>query len=106
MEIKNNLLQTRPRNHLDRQKKPGCSFNVSLDLTKRHYNLLIKTKGLIANNPSVAYAFFNINCSFVLKFNDNTCHYFSSETELNSLLNPELLRKMPDYPDVVLINHW
>ena len=36
--------KTRPRNHLDRQKKPGSSFNVSLDLTKRRYNLLIKAR--------------------------------------------------------------
>ena len=43
--------KSRPRNHLDRQKKPGSSFNVSLDLTKRRYNLLMKTRGLIANNP-------------------------------------------------------
>ena len=49
--------KSRPRNHLDRQKKPGSSFNVSLDLTKRRYNLLMKARGLIANNPSVAYAF-------------------------------------------------
>ena len=84
--------KARPRNHLDRQKKPGSSFNVSLDLTKRRYNLLIKAKGLIANNPSVAYAFSDINCSLVLKFNDNTFRYFNSESELNNLLNPEFER--------------
>ena len=37
--------KSRPRNHLDRQKKPGSSFNVSLDLIKRSYNLLMKAPG-------------------------------------------------------------
>ena len=82
--------KSRSRNHLDRQKKPGSSFNVSLDLTKRRYNLLMKARGLIANNLSVAYAFCDINCSLVIKFNDNTYRYFNSECELNNLLNSEL----------------
>ena len=82
--------KSRPRKHLDRQKKPGSSFNVSLDLTKRRYNLLMKTRGLIANNPSVKYTFYDINCSLVIKFNDNTYRYFNSECEVNNLLNSEL----------------
>ena len=85
-----NFYKSRPRNHLDRQKKPGSSFNVSLDLTKHCYNLLMKARRLIANNPSVAYVFCDINCSLVIKFNGNTYHYFNSECELNNLLNSEL----------------
>ena len=84
--------KVRPRNHLDRQKRPGPSFDFSLNLRKRRYNLPIKAKGLIANNPSVAYAFSDINCSLVLKFNDNTYRYFISESELSNLLNPEFKR--------------
>ena len=72
--------------------KPGSSFNVPLDLTKRRYNLLKKVKGRIANNPSVAYDFFDINCSLVLKFNNNKYRYFNSESELNNPLNPEFKR--------------
>ena len=105
--------KARPRNYLDRQKKPSSSFNVSLDLTKRRCNLLIKAKGLIANNPSIAYALSNYNFSLVLKFNDNTYRYFNSESELSNLLNPEfkrnylfLWRKIPHYPHVVLMNHY
>ena len=64
--------KSRPRNELDRQKEPGSSFNVSLDLTKRRYNLLMKSRGLIANNPSFAYASCHTNCSLVIKFNDNS----------------------------------
>ena len=74
--------KSRPRIHLDRQKKPGSSFNVSLDLTNRRYNLLLKAKELIANNPLVAYAFGDLNFSLVLKFNDNTYRYFNSESDL------------------------
>ena len=82
--------KSRPKNYLDRQKKPGSSFNVSLDSTKRRYNLLMKARALIANNPSDAYAFCDINCSLVIKFDDNTYRYFNSECELNNLLNSEL----------------
>ena len=81
--------KTQPRNHLDQQKKPGFSFNVSLGSTKCRYDLLTKARGLVSNNLLVAYAFSDINCSFVLKFNDNTFHYFNSEYELNNLLNSE-----------------
>ena len=49
------LYKTRPRNHLDRQEKPGSSFNVSMDLTKRCYNLLIKAKGLITKTPQLQH---------------------------------------------------
>ena len=72
--------KARPRNHFDRQKKPGF---------KRRYNLLTKARGLASNNPLVAYAFSDINCSLVLKFNDNTFHYFNSGYELNNLPNSE-----------------
>ena len=84
--------KARPRNQLNGQKKTGSSFNVSLDLTKRHYDLLIKAKRLIANKPSVTCAFSDINCSLVLKFNDNTSGYFNSESEFNNLLNLEIER--------------
>ena len=71
--------KVRPRNHLDRQKKPSSSFNVSLDITKHRYNLLTNARELVSNNPLVLYVFSVINCSLVLKFNDNTFHCFSSE---------------------------
>ena len=82
--------KSRPRNRLERQKKPGSSFNVSLDLTKRRYDLLMKAKVLIINNPSVAYVFCGINYSLVMKFNNNTYRYFNSKSELTKLLDSEL----------------
>ena len=66
------------------KKKPGSSFNVSLDLMKRCYNLTIKAKGLITNNSSVASAFSDVNSSLVLKFNDNT--YRFNFSHLNCLI--------------------
>ena len=75
-----------------RSWKSSSSFNVSLDLMKRRYNLLIKVKGLITNNSLVAYAFSDVNYSLVLKFNDNTYRYFNGESELNNLSNPEFKR--------------
>ena len=89
-KLRTTFYKARQRNHSDQQKKPDSSFNVSLDLTKPRYNLLIKAKGLIANNPSVAFS--DINCSLVLKFNDNTYRYFNSESELKNILNPEFQR--------------
>ena len=90
MEIKNSLLQSPMKKPFRSTKETRFQFQCFQ--FQRRYNLLIKAKGLIANNPSVAYAFSDINCSLVLKFNDNTYRYFNSESELNNLLNPEFKR--------------
>ena len=77
--------KARPRNFMNGRKKPGAkSFSVSLDPTKRRYTLL--TKGHVKDNPSVPYAFYDINCSLAIKFNGNTYKYFNSENELRKLL--------------------
>ena len=79
--------KARPRNFMNGRKKPGRkSFSVSLDRTKRRYALLTKAKGLVKDNPSVAYGFCDINCSLAIRFNDNTYKYFNSENELVKLL--------------------
>ena len=63
-----------PRNFMNHRKKPGVtSFRVLFDLMKCCYALLTKAKGLVKDNPSVAYAFCDINCSLAIKFNGNTC---------------------------------
>ena len=86
-ESRTAFYKARPRNVLNGKKKPGAkSFSVSLDLTKRRYALLSKAKGLVKDNPSVAYAFCDINCSLAIKFNDNTYKYFNIENELRKLL--------------------
>ena len=79
--------KARPRNFMNGRKKPGAnSFSVSLDPTKRRYTLLTIAKGLVKDNPSVPYAFYDINCSLAIKFNGNTYKYFNSENELRKLL--------------------
>ena len=83
------LYKTRQRNHLDRQKKPGSNFNVSLDLAKLRYNLLAKARILVINNPLVKFVFNDINYSLVLKFSDNTFDYFNNKQEINNLLNSQ-----------------
>ena len=85
MEIKNSLLQSPMKKPFRSTKETRFQFQCFQ--FQRRYNLLIKAKGLIANNPSVAFS--DINCSLVLKFNDNTYRYFNSESELKNILNPE-----------------
>ena len=69
-----------------RNKLCAKIFSVPLDLTKHCHILLAKAKGLTKDNPSVAYAFSDINCSLALTFNDNTSKYFNSERKLKKLL--------------------
>ena len=49
--------KSRPKNHLDRKKKPGSRFNVSLDLTKGRYNLLRKPEDLLLITPQLHMLF-------------------------------------------------
>ena len=75
----------RPRYFIDSPKKPGLT--VSVDLTKCHYLLLTKAKGLIKGNSNKRYVYSDINCSLALRFNDDAFKVFNSERELLSLLN-------------------
>ena len=73
--------------YVNGRKKPGLtSCSVSLNLTKRHYSLLAKTKSIIKDNPAVMFAFTDINYSLALKLNNDKFHYFNSEDELNEIL--------------------
>ena len=62
-------------------------FTVSVDLTERRYLLLTKAKGLIKGKSNIKYVYSDINCSFALRFNDDSFKVFNSERELLSLLN-------------------
>ena len=78
--------KARPKDYLNGRKKPGLtSFSVSLDLTKRRYSLLATAKSIIKDNPAVIFAFTGINCSLVLKLNDDKFHYFNRKDELNKI---------------------
>ena len=55
-----------PKNYVNGRKKPGLTlFNVSLNLTKRRYSLLAKSKSIIKDNPAVMIALSDISCSLV-----------------------------------------
>ena len=58
------------------------SFRVSLDLTKRRYSLLAKTKIIIKDNSAVMFDFADINCLLALKLNDSKVHYFIVKVKL------------------------
>ena len=70
------------------KKKPGVlPFRVSLDLTKRRYDLLKHARGLIGDNPHFLYAFADINCSLAIRDSSNRNHFFNSYGELDNIIN-------------------
>ena len=70
------------------KKKPGVlPFRVSLDLTKRRYDLLKHVRGLIKDNPRFLYAFADINCSLAIRDSSNRNHFFNSYGELDNIIN-------------------
>ena len=71
-----------PRNFMNGRN----SFSVLLDLMKRCYSSLAKAKGVVKDNPSVAYALCDMNWSLAIKFNDSRYSYFNKKNELRKLL--------------------
>ena len=80
-----NFFKSRPR--FVNNKKPDKSFSVSLDLTKRRYELLKFAKGVIKDYPSISFAFADINCSLGFKTNDNNFYYFNDQTQFEKSLS-------------------
>ena len=77
----------RPINFVNGKKKPGLDFfNVSVDLTRRHYLLLKTAKGIIKDNPNISNVYADINCSLGIRFKNGSFKYFNSLDELHSLL--------------------
>ena len=77
--------KARPKSYDEKKKNPGVKFSISLDLTKRCYDLLKTVRDLTKNN-AISHVFFcDANCSLALNFNDNTYKYFDSENELKRL---------------------
>ena len=73
---------------LNGKKKPDqSSFNVSLDLTKRMYNLLKFAQGIMKEIDNVSFVYTDINCSLAIRFKNGIIKHFNSEYELRSLLN-------------------
>ena len=82
------VYRNRPRRFENGKKKPGeNSFSVSLDLTKRRYNLLKIAQGIIKEMDNVSFVCAVANCSLAICFKNGTIKHFNSEYEFRSLLN-------------------
>ena len=82
------VYRNRPRRFENGKKKPGeNSFSVSLDLTKRRYNLLKIAQGIVKEMDNVSFACADANCSLAIRFKNGTIKHFNSEYEFRSLLN-------------------
>ena len=57
------LCNARPRVQKDGKKKPRQNFNISVDLTRRCYQLLSEAREIVKDVNAINFAFVNINCS-------------------------------------------
>ena len=77
------------RNVVDRSRKvvkEKFGYSVRLDLTKKKLDLLRRVRELIDDRSEVDFVFMDINCKLVLKMANDSMKWFSSESELNSIL--------------------
>ena len=81
------LYNARPRVQNDGKKKPHQNFSISVDLTRRHYNLLSEARGMVKDINAINFAFTDINCSLELRFNNGSFEYFNSKQELHDLID-------------------
>ena len=79
-DARKKFYQSRPK-FVAGNKKPR-PFTVSVDLTKRRYNLLKTAKGIIENNTNIRYVFGEINCSLGVKLKGQSFKFFTTEEEL------------------------
>ena len=83
-----NVCWNRSRRFENGKKKPGeNSFSVSLDLTKRRYNLLKFAQGIVKEMDNVSFVCADVNCSLAIRFKNGIIKHFNSEYEFRSLLN-------------------
>ena len=81
------LYNARLRVQKDGKKKPCQNFSISVDLTRRHYNLLSEARGIVKDINAINFAFTDINCSLGLRFNNGSLEYFNSKQELHDLID-------------------
>ena len=82
------VYRNRPRKFENGKKKRGeNSFSVSLDLTKRRYNLLKFAQGIVKEMDNVSFLCAGVNCSLAIRFKNSTIKHFNSEYEFQPLLN-------------------
>ena len=79
--------KSRPKSfNNDGTKKPGSSYGVSIDLTKRRYDLLKHAKSVVGQHPRVSFAFADINCALGIKTVDDNFFFFNSHFQLEKVL--------------------
>ena len=66
--------------------KEKFGYSVRLDLTKNKLDLLRRSQELIEDRPEVDFVFTDINCGLLLKMVNDSMKWFSSESELDSIL--------------------
>ena len=81
------LYNPRPRVQKDGKKKPHQNYSISVDLTRRRYQLLTEASGTVKVINAINFAFVNINCSLVVRYDNGSLDYFNSEQELHNIIN-------------------
>ena len=77
------LYNARPRNQKDGKK----NFSISVDLTRRRYQLLREARGIVEDIIAINFALVNINCSLGVRYENDSFHYVSSKQELHNIIN-------------------
>ena len=64
-------------------KKTGeVSFSVSLDLTKRRYNLLKFSQGIVKEMDNVSFVCADVNCYLTIRLKNAIIKHFNMEYDL------------------------
>ena len=83
-----NVYWNQPRRFEKGEKKAGESpFSVSLNLTKRRYNLFKFAQGILKEMDNMSFVCADVNCSLAIHFKNGIMKHFNSEYEFRSLLN-------------------
>ena len=76
-----------PRVQKDGKKKPRQNFIISVDLTRRRYQLLGEAREIITDINVINFAFVNINCSLGVRYDNDSFDYFNGKQELYNIIN-------------------
>ena len=76
-----------PRVQKDGKKKPRQNFVISVDLTRRRYQLLSEAREIITDINAINFAFVNINCSLGVRYYNDSFDYFNGKQEVYNIIN-------------------
>ena len=83
-----NVYRNWPRRFENGKKKPGeISFSVSLDLTKRRYNLYKFSQVIVKEMDNVSFLCPDVNCYLAIRLKNGIIKHFNREYKFRSLLN-------------------